>query len=365
MLTVYTDSIVNAIIIFPFVALLFTTPYMIYCYRHYGSLIFIRILIVYSFILYLMCAYFLVILPLPDRESVALLTTPRARLIPFASIGDIFNEAKLYGYTLLHNPAFYQILFNILLTVPFGMYLRYYFKLSFKKTILYTFFLSLFFELTQLSGLYFIYARSYRLFELDDLFYNTSGGAIGYLVMSPISKILPTRESIDEKSFDISNKITWIRKTFMIFIDIIVIGIIQSMIISILAIFNIEDFSFTLLTIIYIFLSTYLLKGRTIGMIATKIRIVNYDGQYRYLDIIKRTLSLMFIYYLIPYLVLGFVSLLTDNGIIDVRIKYIFDGLTIFYYLIIYVYSFIKLVQKKDLLFEKVSKTRLTSYFKK
>ncbi len=36
-----------------------------------------------------------------------------------------------------------------LLVLPFGVYLRYYFKCSFLKTVLASFLLSLFFELTQ------------------------------------------------------------------------------------------------------------------------------------------------------------------------------------------------------------------------
>jgi glycopeptide antibiotics resistance protein len=35
--------------------------------------------------------------------------------------------------------SLWQLLLNILLTVPFGVYLRYYFKQSLKRTILYSF----------------------------------------------------------------------------------------------------------------------------------------------------------------------------------------------------------------------------------
>ena len=75
-----------------------------------------------------------------------------------------------------------QVFYNILLTLPFGIYLRYYFNCSFKKTFFCTFLLTLFFELTQLSGLYGIYPRPYRLFDVDDLFLNTLGGIIGYAI---------------------------------------------------------------------------------------------------------------------------------------------------------------------------------------
>ena len=94
----------------------------------------------------------------------------------------------------------YVVIFNILMTVPFGMYLRYYYKASFKKVLFLSFFLSLFFELTQLTGLYFIYPKPYRLFDVDDLILNTLGGLLGYFLVKPLMKILPTREEIDNNA---------------------------------------------------------------------------------------------------------------------------------------------------------------------
>ena len=62
----YPVVILQAFILFPIVAFLFTLPYVVFNYHKYGSVLSLRIIIVYSFILYLMCIYFLVILPLPS-----------------------------------------------------------------------------------------------------------------------------------------------------------------------------------------------------------------------------------------------------------------------------------------------------------
>ena len=51
---VYPEVIRQALIMFPFLAFLITLPYMIYNYRKYGSVLGIRILVVYSFALYLL-----------------------------------------------------------------------------------------------------------------------------------------------------------------------------------------------------------------------------------------------------------------------------------------------------------------------
>ena len=57
------------------------------------------------------------------------------------------------------------------------------------------------FELTQLSALFGIYPRPYRLCETDDLITNTLGGMIGYWLSRPLTRHLPSRERIDEVAY--------------------------------------------------------------------------------------------------------------------------------------------------------------------
>ena len=64
----YIRSIEMACLFFPFIAFLFTLPFVLYEYHKYGSINKFRTLILYSFILYLMVIYFLVILPLPKFD---------------------------------------------------------------------------------------------------------------------------------------------------------------------------------------------------------------------------------------------------------------------------------------------------------
>ena len=68
-MSVYLIPIQTALLLFPFLAAVITLPYSIVQYRKYGSVLPIRVLLVYSFIFYLLCAYFLVILPLPPIEG--------------------------------------------------------------------------------------------------------------------------------------------------------------------------------------------------------------------------------------------------------------------------------------------------------
>ena len=81
----------------------------------------------------------------------------------------------------------------------------------------YTFLLSLFFELTQLTGLNFIYPRQYRLFDVDDLMINMLGGILGYFIMNKLKVLLPSREEIND-----SVKVSVLRKITSILIDIFI-----------------------------------------------------------------------------------------------------------------------------------------------
>ena len=74
----YIGPISTAMWVFPFVALLFTVPYVISSYRRYGAVLFFRALVVYSFIFYMMCVYFLAILP-PHAAGCFMYASRRSR----------------------------------------------------------------------------------------------------------------------------------------------------------------------------------------------------------------------------------------------------------------------------------------------
>ena len=91
----YLEIIKTSFIFFPVIAFIFTIPYILIQYHKYGSIYYLRVIIVYSFILYLLTAYFLVVLPLPSIETVSKLTTPTTQLIPFKFVQDFINETSL------------------------------------------------------------------------------------------------------------------------------------------------------------------------------------------------------------------------------------------------------------------------------
>ena len=227
----YLISIKVAILVFPALAFFITLPYMIINYRKYGSINKLRTLIVYSFILYLLAVYLLVVLPLPNRDSIHNSYKDMLNLSPFSFIMGFIKDNPFVlskpatWFRALKHPTFYVPAFNVLMLIPFGVYLRYYFKCSFKKTLLLTAMLSLFFELTQFSGLYFIYPGPYRLADIDDIIQNTAGGCIGYFLGRLAMHFLPSREEIDEKALQDGLRVSSIRFCLSLIIDLWIVYI--------------------------------------------------------------------------------------------------------------------------------------------
>ena len=79
----YLEISFQAVVLFPFVVAIFTLPYITYNYHKYGSVLSLKVLLVYSFIFYLLCMYCLVVLPLPTPEKAAALHGHRMQLEPF------------------------------------------------------------------------------------------------------------------------------------------------------------------------------------------------------------------------------------------------------------------------------------------
>ena len=84
----YLSSIKVAFIIFPFIAFFITLPYMIFNYRKYGSVNRLRTFILYSFVLYLLSVYFLVILPLPNPKHIHSGYKEMINIVPFTFVRD-------------------------------------------------------------------------------------------------------------------------------------------------------------------------------------------------------------------------------------------------------------------------------------
>lgn len=328
----YVLPIKYALFTFPILAALLTIPFLIVQYRKYGYVNKFRSVILYSFLLYCITAFYLVILPLPKhidncvREG-SLLTYMQLR--PFDFVRDIservqfsWNSPMSY-LALIKEPAFYQVLFNICLTMPLGIYLRYYFRKGFKLILLFSVLTACFFELTQLSGLYGIYACPYRVFDVDDLMVNTFGGVLGFWLAPLFTYFLPRTDELDKKVELEQMKVGFIRRGISWVIDLICMGALVPLFATIQ--FGMDQLGFgeagsewlttiqylmtnVLIILLYMMVLPSLTGGRTVGKMVTRVHVIEDQrrGQTReitFLGLLKR-------YGLLYYVTFGFFQFL-------------------------------------------------------
>lgn len=357
---IYKIPIEFAIITFPFIAFILTIPFLIYQYRKYGAIPILKSIIFYSFILYLITAYFMVILPLPSMEYVRNLKTAYIQLQPFQFIKDIivtmpktingFNDIlKLFNLSTI-----YVVIFNFLLTLPFGVYLKYYFNKKWYQTIIYTFLLSLFFELTQLSGLYGFYPRPYRLFDVDDLIINTFGGFAGHLLTPIFMLFLPTQKELENKSYKKGQKVSLVRRGLAVLIDTVFIAMLNILILMFT--FNTKALYYSHLIAIlsyYIFIPL-VGNGRTIGKKILQIQVMDQNNQVKIYKSISRYLIVaLFIIYpnTIP-------SILEAAKVMPIIIICSKVFIILFILVNILFYLFYKQNNERTFLYEKITTTK-------
>ena len=125
------------------------------------------------------------------------------QLVPFQFVADflretplVLSDARTYLPALLDRTVL-QVVCNILMLLPFGMYLRYVCGLDLGRVALASLAFSAFIELGQLTGLFFVFRGSYRLCDVDDLMLNTLGGLLGGELVHALEAYLPPLDAFD------------------------------------------------------------------------------------------------------------------------------------------------------------------------
>ncbi|MBH5318048.1 VanZ family protein [Paenibacillus sp. GSMTC-2017] len=377
----YLIPIKQAIITFPLLALALTIPYLIMQYRKYGYVNKLRSVILYSLLLYSIVAYYLVILPLPkilhnctDYGSI----WSYMQLKPFSFVNDITRETnfawnQFSSYVaLLKERSFLQVIFNIILMIPLGIYLRYYFRFKFLGTVLSALLVSLFYEISQVTGLYGLYACPYRLFDVDDLILNTSGVVVGYLIAPILYYFLPRSDKLDEKINLNEVKVGFIRRGISFVVDLFVLMIISGLLSIVLygtssitlgATPNESAFfmlSSGIAVIIYFVVIPALFGGRTLGKWITRIHVVedarrDSNKFITWTGLLKRYLQLYFG-------VFGTINLLvyiSDYGDIPIEAVYAIRVVIIIILLVFAIHILWNMIKgEKRLFYERISGTR-------
>ena len=265
----------------PLIAMVITIPFVMYHYTKNKGLNVRRCTYLYIFALYFLCAYFMTILPLPNPDSFKNMRPVREmiQLVPFQNFLDIRAKSLFRDIAIL--------VFNVFLTVPLGFFLRYLFGYSLKKVILAGFLTSLLYEITQITGIFFIYPRPYRIFDIDDLMINTLGAWIGYVLMPWLSRFLPSL-STKKQTVVPGSEVAFLQRCAATAIDL---GIV--LVISIAGIVSIPPlrtlfaqsgplWSFPLFYILFLVIGgiyAMLLKNGTLGTKLTHLRLMLKGGK--------------------------------------------------------------------------------------
>lgn len=303
----YAQPLLVAVLFSFFLGMLLFVPWLIYSYRKYGFFSLWATMVVFSFIYYMISALFLVLLPLPASYDTCAQQAPGTvyySLMPFTFITDILKDGTVVWTQpgtypqIIKQKAFWQAAFNVLLLVPFGVYLRYFFreKRYLRRALGLGFLLSLFYEVTQLTGIYGLYKCPYRLFDVDDLLLNSMGTLIGYLAAPIVLALFPSRASLQAKkeSFEERRHAAPVAQLLALLVDYAIIRLSYSLTTGVVTANAFAEAAHITIgfLVMYMFVP-YVLKGQTAGSSLLRIRLTDREGgPPRMRSLLKRTLAL-------------------------------------------------------------------------
>ncbi|MBP1907674.1 glycopeptide antibiotics resistance protein [Paenibacillus turicensis] len=332
----YTQPIFVAAIAFVVIAFIIFIPWLIYTYRKFGYFPLSTTLISFSFIFYFLAALFLVLLPLPETRDTCSIQKPGTQfysLVPFQFVTDtlkdsgiVLSQPATYRF-LFSQPSFYQAFFNFLLLLPFGVYLRYFFqeRKYWKRALGLTFLLTLFYEITQVTGIYGIYNCPYRIFDVDDLMLNTAGGILGFFIAPAILALFPSKEKMNEKAEKLLalDEVRSMSVLLAFAIDIFISNVIITIVLNLLQVNIVNTLMVnTVVLFVSLFIVPWRWNGATLG---TKFMRFRYDSKVSRFETTKRLLkrfgAIYAVYLIIVFLkVLNYVNIPMDSPFYKVSI---------------------------------------------
>lgn len=172
----------------------FFLPIVLVQSRRYGRLSGRRLLVSAGLAVYGVALVAYTLLPLPSGAAgwCAQHGIDAAQLRPLAFVDDIRRETAGLGLSqTLRSRSVLQVVFNVLLFVPWGVAVRRFFDRGVLVTVVSGFAVSVLVEVTQYTGVFGLVGCSYRIADVDDVLTNTLGAAVGALVAPLVLVWLP------------------------------------------------------------------------------------------------------------------------------------------------------------------------------
>ncbi|WP_460778747.1 VanZ family protein [Microlunatus antarcticus] len=188
---------VIAVIASLFVALALLVPFVAVQYRRRGTLGLGPTVLSFAALVYALALVSYTLLPLPELTAdFCSVHRVSPQLRPGQFVADVLRENRGGVFGLATNRALQQVVFNVALFVPLGMFLRHLLRRGIVVSTAIGLGVSLLVELTQLTGVWTLFPCAYRLFDVDDLIANTSGALLGAL-LGPVLRLVPGQRTGD------------------------------------------------------------------------------------------------------------------------------------------------------------------------
>ena len=280
MFETYLLPVRTALTVFPLLALIVMLPVAVVSYRRRGRAGGWTTLVFYCFLFYLLAALMQTIIPLPANPAEycagqTYASTPQLR--PFYFVDVLETRARASGTWL--NPALGSTALNVVLLAPLAFFLRYLVGTRFLAATALGFGTSLFFELTQLTGLWFIYPCAYRLFSVDDLILNTAGVALGWVVAGPLIRLLPDLDPAHDRR-RYAARVTASRRLLALLTDLVAFGVLVVLVLGLLKLFGLSGPRTPIVVVLAVgyFWVAPVLTDTTVGKRAMLMRVERSDG---------------------------------------------------------------------------------------
>ena len=227
----YTESFLLAVILWPLASIALTLPILAYLYHRDGRLRFGTGVSTYLAVLYLLGIACFTLYPLPSGDSGPGITYGIPwQLDPLRPIADFARR----GVSTLP-----QIAFNVVFFMPLGFIAGRLLRWGFWKSVIVGLLVSFCVEAAQGTGLFGIYPYAYRTADVDDLIYNPSGAALGWLAAATLARVLPPGALAEEG--EVTHEPGFIRRCVAFWLDTLLTTLISTVVagIVILVLYNV------------------------------------------------------------------------------------------------------------------------------
>lgn len=229
----YSDNFLMAMALWPVASIGLTLPILAYLYHRDGRLKFASVVSTYLAVLYLLGLVCFTLYPLPEGASGPGISYGIPwQLNPLAPVGDIAREGL---------SAVPQIAFNVVFFMPLGFIAGRLLRWGFVPSVIAGLAVSFGIEAAQGTGLFGVYPYAYRTADVDDLIYNTSGAALGWLCAAALGRVLPPGALAEEG--EVTHAPGFIRRCVAFWLDTLLMGLLDLVLMSMLSIvlYNLPD----------------------------------------------------------------------------------------------------------------------------